>query len=261
MKQILVFLCLVASLLFSAPTMAQDFSALKDEGQAQVVEVITPYTIQLSNGQLIQLSGIHFPDYDPENTGDLSLAALNILKDALIGQRVRIYQTQGTDWGRQNRMGHQLAHLQRIEDGAWIQGLMLSLGLAVTKTTQRTPELAAFMYALEDEARKEKLGFWEHEDAILTPEQAAEHTGSFQIVEGTIAGVAMNKNRLYINFGQNWRDDFTVSVAPADLKRFTENGLNPQQWGGQKIRVRGWIESYNGPYIEIDHPEAIEKLD
>ena len=27
---------------------------------------------------------------------------------------------------------------------------------------------------------------------------------------------------------------------------------------GQKVRVRGWVESYNGPFIEAAHPNQIE---
>ena len=30
---------------------------------------------------------------------------------------------------------------------------------------------------------------------------------------------------------------------------------------GKRIRVRGWLRSYNGPVIDVTHPEQIELLD
>jgi hypothetical protein len=29
---------------------------------------------------------------------------------------------------------------------------------------------------------------------------------------------------------------------------------------GQRVRVRGWVESWNGPAIEATHPEQIERV-
>ncbi len=252
---------IVSSFLWGRCARAQDFSALKNTGQGQVIEVITPYSVQLDNGQIIRLSGIHLPDYSADEAGDFSLLALNVLKDMLDGQRVMVFQSSDRDKGRINRMGHALAHLQREKDGMWIQGALLSLGLAQVKTSQRNPEMAGIMYELERSARNENLGIWAGTSTVLSPEGAQAHIGRFQVVEGKIESVAMNKNRLYLNFGGNWRDDFTVSIPPADLKRFSQSGLDPLQWGGQRIRVRGMLESYNGPHIEINHPEAIERLD
>jgi hypothetical protein len=88
-----MFFMAVSSLFIGAPAHAQDFSALKSTGRAQVIEVITPYTVQLDNGQIVRLSGVHFPDYDAENPGELSITALQILKDMLSRKEVRVFQT------------------------------------------------------------------------------------------------------------------------------------------------------------------------
>ncbi|MCB9982063.1 MAG: thermonuclease family protein [Rhodospirillales bacterium] len=238
-----------------------DFGELKRTGSAQVLEAISPLTLKLSNGSIVRLSGVHFPDYDftGERTGPFALTALKILKDMLEGQQVEIYQTPKKDWGRTNQMGHALAHLMRKNDGAWVQGTLVRLGLAQVKTSQRNPEMAEHLYALEALARSEKLGIWETEQ-ILSPETAGEHLNSFQIVEGVIQSAAIKKNRIYLNFGGNWRDDFTVSIAPEDRRIFSKAQINPLDWNGAHVRVRGWIEEYNGPYIEINHPQALEVL-
>ncbi len=250
---------IVLSLLWPVSSFAADFSALKKIDSAEVIEVITPQTIMLRNGQIIHLAGIRFPDYTPQVAGSFAVTAIKILKDMLGGQSVEVYQTKNKDWGRSNRMGHDLAHLYIPEKGLWVQGALLSLGLAQVETAQRNPEMAAQMLEIEKAAREEKTGIWE-EAKILSPEETPGHLNSFQIVEGKIESAAIKKNRYYLNFGGNWRDDFTVSIAPENKSVFSKQGINPLDWNGKRVRVRGWVQSYNGPYIDVTHPEAIEIL-
>lgn len=227
----------------------------------KVAQIIDPQTLQLSDGRLVRLAGLEFPDYNLHDQGALSITAMQILSDMLIGKDVYFYQTKKKDWGRSNRMGHHIGHIARKSDEAWAQGALISLGLARVRTTKRNPEMAMQMYALETKSREEKLGLWETDGfEILKPSGLEPHIGKFQVIEGRIESSALKKNRLYLNFGLNWRNDFTVSIAASDRRGFTKQGLDPLQWNGKTIRVRGWLESYNGPYIEIDHPERIELI-
>ena len=266
MKKILVCFFLLTSLFIltmpgqAAETLPRgDFAELRETGIAKVTQVIDPQTLQLDDGQIIALAGLDFPDLVVKEPGELALLAAQILRDMLEGKEVRIYQTQGKDWGRSNRMGHQIAHIARKSDGAWVQGVLLDLGLARVMTGSRNPEMAAQMYALEQSAREAKIGLWDGKAyKILSPIEAADAIESFQIVEGKIESVSLNKNRVYLNFGKNWRDDFTVSVAPGDKRLFTKAGIDLMMLGGKTVRARGWVRSYNGPYMEIDHPQALE---
>ena len=45
------------------------------------------------------------------------------------------------------------------------------------------------------------------------------------------------------------------------VQRFEAEGIDPLSYGGRRVRVRGWIKSYNGPMIEPSHPEQIEVLE
>ncbi len=264
-KLILAIFALLASFLCLPTASAQPFpegnyAELRQMDKAEVLEVISPQTMKLSNGDIIHLSAVHFIDDTPGHTGPFAVTALNVLKDMLEGETVLVYQTKKKDWGRTNRMGHVLAHIVRQKDNAWVQGTLVGLGLAQVQTSLRTPEMAAQLYALEKAARKNKTGIWAQDAKILAPENIGEYINSFQIVEGVIESAALKKNRIYLNFGKNWRDDFTVSIPPENRRAFSKAGINPFDWNGKKIRVRGWVEDYNGPYIEIDHPEAIEML-
>lgn len=231
-------------------------------GTAEVLKVIDPQTILLHDGRTIRLSSLYFPDYDFHLPGDFSLLAKKILEDMLLGQAVNIYQTPRDNWGRTNRMGHQIAHLQRQSDKSWVQGVLLSLGLAQVQTGQRTPEMAEAMYAIEDQARSEKIGVWEDEKfQVKTTSSISDHLDSFQIVEGIVTSTALKSNRVFLNFGKDWRKDFTVSVSPEDKKFFVKQGYDPLAWNKKYLRVRGWVRDYNGPFIEINHPQAVEVLE
>ena len=55
--------------------------------------------------------------------------------------------------------------------------------------------------------------------------------------------------------------DFTVTVTPKDMRNFRAAKFDVKALAGKRVRVRGWIESYNGPEMEIATPAAIEVLD
>jgi micrococcal nuclease len=52
-----------------------------------------------------------------------------------------------------------------------------------------------------------------------------------------------------------------VTIAPPDMRAFRRAGMNPPMLTGKRVRVRGWLEFYNGPEMEIASPGAIEVLD
>jgi len=232
--------------------------------QAKITEVISPVTVLLDDGSIARLSGINVPNSIGEDISPLAVTARDILKDLLVGKRVDIYQTKDKKTGLQNRMGHDLVHIERNADGAWAQGTLLALGLARVKTDESTAHTAKEMLALENQARTDKQGIWADEAfAIIdanNEDNAEQAIGRFAIVEGAIESVALKKNRIYVNFGKDWKTDFTVSIAPEHKRSFSNKKLDPMNWGGQRVRVRGSVREYNGAYMEITHPESIEFL-
>jgi len=139
---------------------------------------------------------------------------------------------------------------------------LLRLGLVRVRTTGDNFDLAKEMYIHEDFARSEKSGLWKiRAFEVHDPDNARLFTDGFGIVEGTVKSVSLKQGQTYVNFGNNWKKDLTLSIPRSKRKVFMKAGLNPINWGGKKIRVRGWLRDYNGPYVEIDHIEALEFLD
>lgn len=269
--RLLAFFILFANISSASITRAENhastfpvgnFSEMKSTGSATVSMVIDPLTVALDDKRIVRLSGIDFPDYNPNMPGSFSETAIKVLKDMLEGKKVNVYQTPKAQWGRSNRFGQQIAHLELQKGNKWVQGTLLRLGLARTMTDIRTPEMASQMYALEKQARHENIGVWlMQENKILTPEEASNHTESLGIVEGKVLGTAMKQNRTYLNFGKNWKTDFTIVINPDNRRQFFDRNIDPQKYNGKILRVRGWIGDYNGPFIEVDHPEQIEVIE
>jgi len=162
---------------------------------------------------------------------------------------------------RADRHGRLLAQVYR-DDGTWIQGEMLKRGMARVFTFADNRALAAEMLMLEENARKRGLGIWSDPFYVVrTPEEAGKDIGSFQLVEGRVMKAARVKSYVYLNFGENWRTDFTVSVPVKHLRRFADAGLDLLALSGRVIRVRGWLKEYSGPMIDATHPEQIKVLE
>ena len=118
------------------------------------------------------------------------------------------------------------------------------------------------MLARERAARAARRGIWADPFyAIRTPANVGGHLGGFELVEGRVVDAAIVRGRAYLNFGPDYKTDFTVTVAPADRRRFEAAGIDLAALAGRTIRARGWIESYNGPMIEATHPDQLEIFD
>ena len=72
---------------------------------------------------------------------------------------------------------------------------------------------------------------------------------------------AETRDRIFLNFGADWRTDFTATLASKDRRTFLAAGIDPMTLDGRRVRVRGWLYDRNGPAIDLTHPEQLEILD
>jgi len=232
---------------------------------AVVKEVIDGDTFRvepaIDGATVVKLVSIQAPgDSGPQanrRSWPLAERARGTLADLVLNETVELRFTGP----KADRHGRLLAHVYR-DDGTWIQGEVLERGFARVFSLADNRALTAEMLTLEDGARQQGRGIWNDPlYAVLTPDEAGRHTGSFQIVEGRVMKAARVKGYVYLNFGADWRTDFTVSVRVKDLRSFDDAGLDLLNLTGKEIRVRGWLKSYNGPMIDATHPEQIEVLE
>ena len=242
------------------PVAGPDLSPLKRTGIGRVDQVLDGLTIVLKDKKIIRLSSVDIPDHGAADGGTFNLAAKAALDKLLpSGSDVLIYQTRNAKVGRTNRLDQQIAHLVKKDDGTWVNGALVENGYARAMPSDTNPDHAATLLGMEEKARKAGLLLWTKEGwPVMPPDQAAKGIGTYQIVEGTVQNAATVKNNLYLTFGSNWKDDFTVMVSPAVRRNLARRGIDPLALGHKKIRVRGYIREYNGPFMELESALRLE---
>ena len=241
-------------------------TSLKVVERAEVVEVIDGDTLRLDDGREVRLVGIQAPKLPLGRAGfeawPLAEESRAALSELALGRQVGL----GYGGRRIDRHDRALAHVYLLdgagEAGLWVQGALLEAGMARVYTFADNRSLIAEMLARERQARAGRRGIWaDRFYALRAPGRLARHVGSFQVVEGRVLEAAKVRGRIYLNFGEDWKSDFTVTLAPAVRRLFESEGIDPLDYGGRRVRVRGWIKSFNGPMIEVSHPEQIEIID
>lgn len=251
------------------PTFPGDAAAaLRQSPPRREARVIDQLRLQAEDNSIIELVGLEIPAENGTDPGDYAIAARDFLEKFFENSASRdlvLYQTATktgqADKGRTNRLGHDLAQIVRKDGNAWVQGALIANGLARVRPTPANPELASQMYALEDEARTAKRGLWA-DDSPYRMRQADENFETldrFAVVEGVVRNVATVNNVTYLNFGPDWKTDFTIGIPSATRQIMARQNIDVFRLQGQKLRVRGWIRSYNGPYIELEHPVLLQQ--
>ncbi len=244
----------------AANDLPRGFAGLAAGDTAVVREVVDGDTVILDDGRQVRLVGIQAPklplgraNFEKWPLADEAKAALAQL---VLGRRIAL----GYGGQRQDRYGRELAHMF-TDDGLWVQGSLLELGFARVYSFADNRSLVPRMLEAERVARMSAQGIWQHPYyAILDTEAAPDHTGRFALVEGRVHETAVVRGRAYLNFDEDYRTDFTISISSQSLKKFTDSGIVPQDYAGRRVRVRGWLRWSNGPMIDVTHPEQIEVL-
>ena len=234
-------------------------SVLLATGAAAAEPPATAFVRQVVDGEVlatdageVRLAGILTPTQPPA----LANQVLTALRNISIGRTVTLaYETTAQD-----RHGRYLAQVE-TRAGVWLQGTLIDRGLARVATTPDRRARAAEMLTRERAAREARRGLWGDPNyRILSDADAAAHIGAFQLVEGRVLAVQRVKGVTYLNFGPDYRTDFTVQVLRESLARFGAADVLLPDLKDQRVRVRGWVRQFNGPLIDVTHPEQIEVL-
>ena len=226
--------------------------------------MISGDTFRLASGDVVRLTGIQAPQMARKPGGSsagtaawpLAAEARATLEKLVLGKSVRL-----SHGGRRvDRYGRILAHLH-TDTGLWIQGELLARGLARVNSYADNRAMLAEMLLFERQARAAGRGIWAlPRYAVRDVKETPKFLNSFQIVEGRVLNTAKVRGRIYLNFGADWRRDFTVTLPAPAVRLHVKAGRNPLAYGGRRIRVRGWLKPRNGPMITVTHPEQIEVL-
>lgn len=206
----------------------------------------------LASGDRILLSGLRLPDEGP--LADEAAAWLRRLE----GQTLVFTQQGETDrWGRR--------HVDAIagEDEPVDLALgLIAAGLAFVDSGESDALCRSDLLKAEAFPRTSRLGVWAAQPLSAVDGPAlTSRNGHFTVAEGPIRSVTERRNRTYLNFVGPGEPGLSVTVMKRTWRIMLERGLTAQSLTGRAIRVRGTIEIWRGPMLDMGSPDMIELLD
>lgn len=233
-----------------------------EAASVRVVRVEKNGDLILEDGRAARLEGLMLPagarDHAPQFLAD---QALSVLDDLIHGRKVSLRAQRP----KEDRYGRLRAEVI-IEDPVpepWLQLALLRRGLARVSIAPDRRECVEELYNAENAAREARNGVWSQGFYAVRPasRNLSRDADTFQLVQGKILSAEVRRDRGWLDFGSDWRRDFTVTISPDDLKAFRAAGVDPESYEGKTVRVRGWVERGRRSEIEIAGPEDIEVLD
>jgi endonuclease YncB( thermonuclease family) len=248
------------------PAHAEAACELSEPETATVASVVDGETLELADGRKVRLIGAKAPAPPLGWRGDDPWPFVEETREALakLATGARIELRYGGM--RSDRYGHALAHVFVVdgESRIWLQEALVGQGLARVYSFADNHACTNELLAREQDARGKRLGLWRSSAYRIQDAADEERLGrlihSYQLVEGTVVAVGEGRGRLYLNFADDWKRDFTVSVERKDARAFADAGIDLKSLAGKRVRARGWLAWRNGPMIEATHPEQLEVL-
>ncbi len=213
--------------------------------------------IHLASGRTITLS-----DVRTAAAGDDTQASARAFFESQIGEQVelRLGSDETDRWGRMRAAVVLSPDTARLD----LAHALVARGLAIVDTgAERLCDESLLLR--EEQARRSGRGLWSRADArpldALDSAGLLARIGSFTIVEGVVRNVGERERRTYIDFGRSWDGAFTVIVPSRLWAKVRDAGMDAATLKGRRIRIRGIMQNWRGPAIELTTVEFIEKLE
>jgi endonuclease YncB( thermonuclease family) len=246
--------------------------------RGHVGRVVDGRDFVLDDGRQVHLAAIEVPLPPPPQSSHGApggTAAKSALATFLSGAQLVLRQADVAP----DRYGRTAAYAEVLhaDQRRSAEAEMISAGFAEVSDEAGGQACATELLRRESVARKAKLGLWA--DPYYEPIPADKpadiiaRRGHFALVEGKVVSVHASGATLYVNFGQHWSQDFSVTIRRRNERNFAAVGLDLPGLAGRQVRVRGWIEAHSAnadtigagfwraPWIEVAHTEQIELAD
>lgn len=140
-------------------------------------------------------------------------------------------------------------------EGLWLQEHLIEHGFGLVDDRLQHTECFSALHDAEARARENGRGYWASPaNRVLdasNPDEMLAKADQFVIVEGRVLASERVGPRIFLNFGQIWREDFTVAVRKRAETALRRRGVNPLALSGVRVQVRGWLTERSGPSIEV----------
>ncbi|WP_300528462.1 thermonuclease family protein [Maricaulis sp.] len=245
--------------LWGLPACAQDRRSDPGEGEpGRVVAITGPLSLQIAREAdevEVRLGAVNTP---------LEREAQAWLEAQAAGKSVEILSGDESRDRYQRLIGQVVIGAAGPDGGrVWVQEALIEAGLARFLAYGDTDAYAPALLAAEQRARSARRGLWAdpaHGIRDPNPDRLIQDLGTLQLVEGRVMDVTrLDNGRTYINFGADWRTDFTIRIDERFADRFDRDTISALET--YRVRVRGVIIDENGPMIRLAYPGRLERLE
>jgi endonuclease YncB( thermonuclease family) len=140
-----------------------------------------------------------------------------------------------------------------------LQIALLEAGAARVSPQSDDDALLDAYYAAEETARAARRGIWALATYAIRDVSDERGANGFQIYRGAIRSTDERRDRVYFNFGDDFRTDVTATVTKSAFRRWRRRDLFPS-FAGMSVEVRGLVEWINGPSILLRHERQLRFL-
>ncbi|WP_036255789.1 hypothetical protein [Methylocapsa acidiphila] len=252
-------------LLWGRATTSAEPCSVEGQENGAVKSVDERLELELDSGDVLKIAGVLPPAPTPTDP-DLDAKSRDRLTGWLRGQAVSFHRLDPRPdrWGRAPAVIFATVgtpNAAPVDVGA----ALLDAGLGrFDPAAGLSPPCRAALLAAEAAARAAALGVWSDPYysiiAASDRESFREKAGTSVIVEGRVSRVDIGSARTTLFYGPRRNLDFSVTILTRNIKRFESAGLDPAQFSGRLLRVRGLLEMRFGPQIEVSDPDEIELI-
>ncbi len=165
------------------------------------------------------------------------------------------------DAGPVTRWGARVVMATRVGEAQTLQHHLITMGAARVAPQSDNLEFIDQLLTAEEEARAARKGLWALPAyQVFDANKADSAIGGFHLIEGEVRRIARVKSRVYINFGTDYKTDFTASAGSRLYRKWVGQGFDLTTLTDARLRIRGFVEAINGPSIALTHRRQIEVL-
>ena len=213
-----------------------------------IKRVVDGDTVELVGGDKVRLLGIDTPERGEPFAGK----ATNRLKELVGSGVVQIASCEERDrYGRLLSVVYSEGvnvNLALVEEGMALPLLIPPCGIPVARDVLESAAAAA----------AKGNGLYDGSTLpVVSHLDADEYTGQRAMVFGKITGLHKGPRAWHLNFGEDYRTDFTAVLFANGRSRFDEFKVRPEDLVGSEVLVIGKVKSYNGPEIIVNGPEQV----
>ncbi|RLP72668.1 hypothetical protein D9R14_21610 [Xanthobacter tagetidis] len=210
--------------------------------------------LALSDGRSLVLLGLALPTALDPQPG--LLARSRAAAEMVLDGRLLVPAVRSAD--RHGRLAGDAVLLP--EPGSPADGGSPSLALALLAAGAgyadpgAAPACAAALLAAEAQARQKRRGIFSDPDTVAPAhdhDRLGRRAGLFTLVEGRVRAAGATREKVFLNFGSRWREDFTIVLPAGDFATILGDGLVAAMLRGTLVSVRGVVRMDGGPAIFV----------